>query len=96
MQGIIDAIIGSGSEVFLAKAPPLANGATNNNIQQYNLVIDELLTDNAGTWLVHAGPDFYTYFTNHPEQLGPDQIHPNGAGYAAMGTRWSSSVNGNL
>jgi lysophospholipase L1-like esterase len=45
---------------------------------------------------VYAGPDFYTYFTNNPGQIGPDHVHPNGAGYAAMGSQWASVLNGNL
>jgi lysophospholipase L1-like esterase len=97
MQGIIDAIIGAGKKVFLAKVPPIIGSATNNTtIQQFNLVIDELVTDNAGTGLVYAGPDFYTYFTNNPDKMGPDHVHPNGAGYAAMGQIWKDSLMGRL
>jgi lysophospholipase L1-like esterase len=97
MQGIIDAIIGTGQKVYLAKAPPIIGNATLNTvIEQFNLVIDQLVTDNAGTGLVYAGPDFYTYFTNSPGQIGPDDVHPNGAGYAAMGQLWRNSLAGKL
>ncbi len=99
MQGIIDAIVDAGKKVFLAKIPPvIGNSTVNTTIQEFNQVIDELLTDpkNAGTGLVYAGPDFYTYFSNNPGQIGPDHVHPNGAGYAAMGSLWASKLNGNL
>jgi lysophospholipase L1-like esterase len=97
MQGIIDAVIGAGQEVYLAKVPPIIGNATLNTvIQQFNQVVDQLVADNAWTGAVYAGPDFYTYFTNNPGKIGPDHEHPNGAGYAAMGQLWRDSLAGNL
>jgi len=91
MQGIIDAVTGPGQakKIYLAKIPPLlANPTKDADIQAYNQVIDELVLENPG--LVFAGPDFYTYFSNNPGQIGPDGIHPTGAGYAAMAGLWKN------
>ena len=97
MQGIIDAVISTSQDAYLAKVPPIIGNSTLNTvIQQFNRVLDQLVTDNAWTGLVYAGPDFYTYFTNNPGKMGPDHIHPNGAGYAAMGQLWRNSLAGNL
>jgi lysophospholipase L1-like esterase len=89
MQGLINAITGAGKKVYVAKVPPLIGNSTKNAvIQTYNQVIDELVAENAGTNLVYAGPDFYTYFSSNPGQIGSDTIHPTGAGYSAMAGLW--------
>jgi lysophospholipase L1-like esterase len=91
MQGIINAVTGAGKKIYLAKVPPLIGNASKDAvIQIYNQVIDELVADNSGTNRVYFGPDFYTYFSSNPGQIGPDGIHPNGAGYAAMGGLWKN------
>jgi lysophospholipase L1-like esterase len=98
MQNIVNAILATGSKkVFLAKVLPFIGNATKNTtVQQYNQVIDELVTDNAASGLVFVGPDFYSYFTAHPEQVSADGIHPNGTGYAAMAPLWKDSLVGFL
>ena len=95
MQGIIDVVTGAGKKIYLAKVPPIiGNAAKNAIIQTYNQVIDQLVSDNldAHPNMVFAGPDFYTYYTNNPGQIGPDNVHPTGAGYAAMGGLWKDIV----
>ena len=97
MQGIIDAIISAGKKVFIAKVPPVIGNSTRNAIiEEYNQVVDDLVSENSVSGLVFSGPDFYTYFTNNPSGIGPDHLHPNGAGYAAMGALWKNSLMGNL
>lgn len=108
MQQIIDAVLGTGKgqHVYLAKVPPVPGAPTEQDarIVEFNLVIDELLLDNAGSGLVKAGPDFYDYFANDPvgqtEMCTPPVdgrcYHPTGAGYASMGRLWSESLIGIL
>jgi len=89
MQQIIDAINGAGKIANLAKIPvtlPLG-GPQDTIIQEYNLVIDELIADPANN-IFTAAPDFYTYFqTNAPVEY-IDTIHPNGIGYQSMANLW--------
>ncbi|MHB8509046.1 MAG: SGNH/GDSL hydrolase family protein [Candidatus Dormibacteria bacterium] len=40
-----------------------------------------------------AGPDFFSFFRDHPEYLA-DQVHPNAEGYLAMAVLWSEAVRG--
>jgi lysophospholipase L1-like esterase len=86
MQNIITLIIEAGKVPYLAKVPYTTVADRDlNAIQEYNLVIDELVDSN------HIGivsPDFYCYFENHPEFLA-DGLHPNGLGYQAMAQIWS-------
>jgi lysophospholipase L1-like esterase len=85
MQNIITLIIEAGKVPYLAKVPYTTRADRDlNAIQEYNLVIDELVDSN------HIGivsPDFYCYFENHPEFLA-DGLHPNGLGYQAMAQIW--------
>jgi lysophospholipase L1-like esterase len=59
-------------------------------IQEYNVVIDELASENGITTFT-APNDFYTYFQNNPGEL-PDGIHPNGAGYQSMAALWLTAL----
>jgi len=40
-----------------------------------------------------AAPDFFGYFRAHPEAIA-DAVHPNFAGYAAMGQLWAAALGG--
>lgn len=52
--------------------------------------IDKLTEDNN----LPKGPDFYTYFKKHPEQLASDGVHPNGdkKGGQAMHHLWAEAL----
>jgi lysophospholipase L1-like esterase len=85
MQQIIDAINAAGKVAVLAKAPVAlpVGGARDTLIQEYNLVIDELVAIPANNILT-TPPDFHTYFeTAFPTEYF-DDIHPNGSGYQSM------------
>ena len=87
MQRIIDAIQGAGKIATLAKAPvalPL-DSQRNTNIQQFNLVIDELVAANN---ITVTPPDFHAYFATHYPTEYWDDIHPNGVGYQSMANLW--------
>ena len=94
MQKIIDTIVASGKKVYLAKAPPydpraVADTARDLLIQEYNDVIDELVTDNS----LATPPDFHTHFSANSTEFY-DTLHPNGAGYISMANLWCSALNG--
>ena len=52
--------------------------------------VDKLTADNN----LPAGPDFYTYFREHPEQLASDGVHPNSdtKGGQAMHHLWAEAL----
>lgn len=91
MQTIIDAAKEHGIEPILARII-----ATNEQVAGWQVnpkfldVIDELTEQNH----LHPGPDFYTYFLNHPEQLASDGVHPNGQtlGGQAMHHLWAEAL----
>ena len=105
MQQIIDAVTlpqpsGAGKLIFLAKAPPyLANARRNTAVAEYNLVIDELVTeglkvDYPASYVGYVPPDFYRYFTANPAEMSSDGIHPVGTGYQSMARLWCEALNG--
>jgi lysophospholipase L1-like esterase len=95
MQRIIDAIIdpikGAGKVAILAKAPvalPL-NGQRDTLVQEYNLVIDELVAANS---IPVTPPDFHAYFATHSGTEYSDTLHPNGLGYKSMANLWFQAL----
>jgi lysophospholipase L1-like esterase len=56
-------------------------------IQEYNRVVWDLVAEHG----LPAPPDFYSYFQGNPEQL-PDDLHPDGSGYAAMALLWYEAL----
>lgn len=92
MQRIITSLQQANKTPILAKVPfnSSASAAQDRLIQDYNIVIDELVIANG---ISVTPPDFYTYFKQHPTQLS-DSIHPNGTGYQAMATLWFNALAG--
>jgi lysophospholipase L1-like esterase len=86
MQQIITMITNAGKQAYLAKAP-FANGGfsvRNSLIQEYNMVIDELIFENS---IGVTAPDFYSFFEVNLDQYA-DELHPNGIGYQSMANLW--------
>ncbi len=91
LQQIINAVTAAGKGIFLAKAPPyLANSTRDALVQQYNMVVDELVTLNG---LGYTPADFHTYFTANPAEFSADGIHPAGMGYQSMARIWCEALN---
>lgn len=91
IQQIIDAVSAAGKGIFLAKAPPyLANSTRDALVQQYNLVIDELVASNG---LGYTPADFHTWFVANPSEFSADGIHPTGAGYQSIARIWCEALN---
>ena len=93
MQGIIDIVLAAGKTPVLAKVPATnyiepTKTTVNNLIQEYNVVIDELVSTNG---ITVSPPDFYSYFDAHHEELA-DALHPNGVGYRSMAQLWFESL----
>jgi lysophospholipase L1-like esterase len=103
MQQIINAIVASNKIPILAKLPITFGTSSRSNpftdpdnaqrnflIQEYNRVIEELISANN---LQTAVPDFYNYFRANRAQMS-DNLHPNGLGYQSMAELWSNALTG--
>ena len=91
MQRILSAILAAGKTPYLAKVPYASDpGIDLLAIQNYNLVIEELVFDN-DIWVIP--PDFYAHF-QAPLYMGEldDGIHPNGFGYQSMADLWFDAL----
>jgi len=92
MQQIVGAVSDAGKMIFLAKPPPyLANATRNALVSEYAQVVTELVIANGFSYVP---PDFFGYFTAHPEEFHPDGVHPNGTGYQSMARLWCEGLNG--
>ncbi|MDE6774750.1 MAG: lysophospholipase, partial [Ruminococcus sp.] len=60
------------------------------NVPLYNAVIDRLYEE-YGDKLIQ-GPDFEAVFTENPEYLSGDGVHPSDTGYAAMRQIWAETM----
>jgi lysophospholipase L1-like esterase len=92
MQHMINDLNSAGKTPILAKAPPTPyDSVRNSRIQGYNSVVAELVSD-PNNHITVTPPDFFTYYSNHTEQLA-DGVHPNGVGYQSMANLWFQSLN---
>jgi len=96
MQQIIDAVVGAGKQIFLAKTSTLMvpiPGPDYNAATGYNAVIDELIDEHFWS---QVPPDFLAHFQDNMSQMGSDNIHPTGEGYHAEAGLWCDSLNGQI
>ena len=105
LQQIINLIHAAGKEVMIAKVgialgdgatttPPYPDpnqGARSLKIQQFNLVVDELVA-NPANHISIVPPDFYAYFLAHYRTEYYDNIHPNSTGYQSMANLWFQAI----
>lgn len=91
MQTIIDSAKANGITPVLARIiatdPNKANWQVNPKFLQ---IIDELTESNN----LPKGPDFFSFFSEHPELLASDGVHPNGetGGGQAMHHLWAEAL----
>ena len=88
LQQMIDIIRSTGKEASLAKVPYSLDTGLNEIYQDYNEMIDELVSENS---IVVVPPDFYEYFENHQNEFN-DILHPDGKGYQAMADLWQVAL----
>lgn len=86
LQAMITLLRTNGRWPVLPQIPYAADGQ-HNFITNFNAVIDHLIATNH----ILAGPDLYTFFKAHPDQLA-DGLHPNDAGMRSFNLLWSLAV----
>lgn len=91
MQTIIDSAKAHGIEPILARIIATNESKAGWQVNpKFLQAIDELTQKND----LHPGPDFYSYFLAHPEQIASDGVHPNGdtKGGQAMHHLWADAL----
>ena len=90
MQTIIDSAKAHGITPVIARIIATDSSKAGWQINPaYLEAVDKLVSDNG----LPAGPDFYSYFREHPELLGNDGVHPNSnGGGQAMHHLWAEAL----
>lgn len=86
---MVEAAQKAGKTVVLPKIPFSLEPGVANNVESYNAMIDRIYEENKD---VIPGPDFFTYFKEHQDNLSGDGVHPNDNGYGAMRQLWAETV----
>jgi endoglucanase len=89
MQKVVQAVLAAGKIPIIPKISYTNDATHNNNIPILNAKIDQLYQ--AYPQIV-KGPDFWTYFQQHPSLIQVGGIHPTGQGYAAMRQQWANAM----
>jgi lysophospholipase L1-like esterase len=90
MQTIVDSAKAHGITPVIARIIATDSSKAGWQINPAYLdAVDKLVSDNG----LPAGPDFYSYFREHPELLGSDGVHPNSnGGGQAMHHLWAEAL----
>jgi uncharacterized protein YjdB len=89
MQIVIDACKAKGIEPIIARMIGTNEDAAGWQVHpDFLTAIDELTEEND----LIAGPDFYTWFSTHPEDLNSDGVHPNESGSESMQRLWAEQM----
>lgn len=87
---MIDAVLALGKIPVLPTIPASANPDVQPNAVIFNRKVRQLYEE-YGDRLV-KGPDFEAFFTEHPEYLSGDGVHPSSDGYEAMRQFWAETM----
>jgi lysophospholipase L1-like esterase len=86
MQTIVSRVRDAGRVAILATIP-FTSDDQHRNIPRFNRVLTELRTANS----LPEGPDLYTWFAAHPDELR-DRVHPNARGILSINRLWAEAV----
>jgi lysophospholipase L1-like esterase len=88
MNAIVDMILAAGRVPVLARIPFSVETPT--TMPQFNAIVDGISTAKG----LPCGPDLYGWFRDHPEEVGPDGVHPTTTGYASINRLWAQAMSG--
>jgi lysophospholipase L1-like esterase len=86
LSAILEKVKAAGHVPIVARIPYSSDGQ-HETVPQFNAVIGELTAQND----LLPGPDLYTWFKAHPDQLH-DGIHPTDEGVVAINRLWAEAV----
>ena len=92
-----------GLSIWLARIPWRGDNPNFDALDvKYNALMPDIVSSQTSAANpVYLGPDFYTFFKNHPDQISsvnpddpsePDNVHPTPEGLVSMATLWSESL----
>lgn len=87
LTDLVEAILDAGRVPILARIP-FASPTTHSTLPSFNQVIDQVSRDQG----LPCGPDLYTWFLEHPEELGTDSVHPIHLGNVSMNRLWAEAA----
>ncbi|MBQ8927733.1 MAG: lysophospholipase [Oscillospiraceae bacterium] len=85
---MIRAVLDAGKVPVLPKIPFATEEGVSTYLDNYNAVIDRIYEEYPE---VVQGPDFESYFREHPDELS-DGVHPTSEGYDAMRQMWAQTM----
>ena len=89
-KAMIDRILAAGRIPVLPKIPGSANADVGSNVPLFNEKIEQLWSEYEGRLI--KGPDFEAIFSEHPEGLSGDGVHPSSEGYDMMRQVWAQEM----
>jgi hypothetical protein len=89
LKTIVDKLKAAGKRVLIPHIPwnEYCPGQVT-DLQPYNDAIDQLVEQDG----LIAGPDLYAWFAAHPDDLGPDHVHPAEAGVVDINRLWAEAA----
>lgn len=87
MQALITKVVNAGMIPVIPTIPYSTNPEYSTQ-PDFNLAIAQL---NAANHLM-PGPDLYTWFKAHPDELSSDGIHPAPVGYVSLNILWAAAM----
>lgn len=89
MSYMVEKVIEAGKTPIVPKIPYSTEAAVGDNVPAYNAMIDKLYENYSE---VVKGPDFCAFFSENPDFLSSDGVHPNENGYAEMRELWAKTM----
>jgi lysophospholipase L1-like esterase len=86
LRTLIETLLDAGRVPHIPSIP-YSPASSHTNLPKFNAVIDSLIKE----YELPCGPDLYTWFKQHQEELGTDNIHPDSVGLASVNRLWAES-----
>ena len=88
LQTITERIEAAGRIPVIARIPYAAKGPVDADVRALNAAVDRVAARNG----LPPGPDLYAWFSAHPDELGPDGVHPSEAGTRSINRLWYEAL----
>jgi lysophospholipase L1-like esterase len=86
LEALVQGVRDAGRVPFVGTIP--YSTTVHDTLPAWNAVIETVVAEKG----LPCGPDFYTHFRDHPEDLSSDGVHPNTQGYRNMNRLWAETL----
>jgi acyl-CoA thioesterase-1 len=86
LRTIVDAVLDDGRVPVLVRIPYASEDHP--TLEAFNDIVDALQQE----YGLPCGPDLYTWFLDHPDELSSDGVHPTPRGYGSINELWAAAV----